>query len=78
MPWRDTDTALSCPPKDQVFMRFDTTGRMRQLWTIPKAEDGQEQPGQLNWVHGIALDSQGNIYATDIIGKRVQKFLRRN
>lgn len=69
---------LGCPPKDQVFMRFDTDGKLLQLWTIPKAEDGQEKPGTLNWLHAIALDSKGNIYAGDIIGKRVQKFARRS
>jgi hypothetical protein len=31
----------------------------------------------LNWVHGIALDSKGNIYAGDIKGHRVQKFVRK-
>jgi hypothetical protein len=76
MPWRPEDEALGCPPKDQVFMRFDTAGRLRQLWTVPKAEDAKEKPGELNWVHAIALDSKGNIYAGDIIGKRAQKFVR--
>ena len=76
MQWREEDANLSCPPKDQLFMRFDTTGRLLQLWTVPKAVDGEEKPGELNWVHGIALDSQGNIYATDIIGQRAQKFVR--
>ena len=78
MPWRETDTALSCPPKDQIFMQFDTSGRVQQLWTVPKGNDGEEQPGELNWVHGIALDSKDNIYATDIIGERAQKFVKRN
>lgn len=81
MPWR-TDPAyptapLGCPPKDQLFMRFDTSGKLQQLWTVPKAEDGKERPGELNWVHGIAVDSKGNIYAGDIIGRRAQKFVRR-
>ena len=76
MGWRPTDNCLSCPPKDQIFMKFDTTGRALQLWTVPKGADGKEQPGELNWVHGMAVDSQGNIYATDIIGKRAQKFVR--
>ena len=78
MPWRATDSVLSCPPKDQIFMKFDTTGKALQLWTVPKGRDGQERPGDLNWVHGIAVDSQGNIYATDIMGQRVQKFVRHN
>ena len=78
MPWRETDDTLSCPPKDQIFMKFDTSGRVLQLWTVPKGNDGEEQPGELNWVHGIAVDSQGNIYASDIIGQRAQKFVRHN
>ena len=80
MPWRldpKYPTApLGCPPKDQVFMKFNTAGKLLQLWTAPKAEDGKEQPGELNWLHTMALDSQGNIYAGDIIGKRLQKFVR--
>jgi len=68
---------LGCPPKDQVFMRFDTSGMLKQLWSAPKSEDDMEKPGELNWVHSIALDSKGNIYAGDIIGKRAQKFVRK-
>lgn len=68
---------LGCPPKDQVVVKFDTTGRVLELHTLPKGEDGQEKPGDLNWLHTIALDASGNIYAGDIIGKRVQKFLRK-
>lgn len=79
MPWRfdpKYPTApLGCPPKDQIFMRFDPQGKVRQLWTVPKAEDGHEKPGELNWLHCMALDAKGNIYAGDIIGKRAQKFV---
>ncbi len=78
MPWRDEDELLSCPPKDQILMKFDPSGRVLQLWTVPKGKDGQEKPGELNWVHGIAVDSHGNIYATDIMGQRAQKFVRHN
>ena len=81
MPWR-TDpkyptAPLGCPPKDQVFMKFSATGRLLQLWTVPKAEDGREQAGECNWLHCVALDSQGNFYAGDILGKRAQKFVRK-
>ncbi len=69
---------LGCPPKDQVLTKFNTDGKLLQLWTAPKGEDGQERPGELNWVHCLALDSKGNIYAGDIIGKRAQKFVRKN
>jgi hypothetical protein len=64
------------PPKDQLFMRFSTDGRVRQLWTVPVGHDGQEKPGDCNWLHAVATDSQGNLYAGDILGKRAQKFVR--
>lgn len=66
--------ALGCPPKDQIVVKFDTTGRVRQMWSFPKAEDDKEKPGELNWVHGITFDSKGNLFLGDVIGKRIQKF----
>ncbi len=63
-------------PKDQVFMRFSTDGRVQQLWTVPLGRDGEEKPGECNWLHCMAVDSDGNIYAGDIMGKRLQKFVR--
>jgi hypothetical protein len=76
MPWIGQQTYLSCPPKDQVVMRFTTAGKLLSLWTIPKGEDGQEKPGEVNWLHTIAVDSHGNFFAGDIVGKRFQKFVR--
>ena len=52
-------------------------GKARQLWTVPVGQEGQEKPGECNWVHAVAVDSQGNLYAGDINGKRLQKFIRR-
>ena len=79
MPWRnDADypgAPLGCPPKDQILMKFNTDGRALQLWTIPKGKDGEEKPGDVNWIHAMAVDSKGNIYVGDIIGKRAQKFV---
>jgi peptidylamidoglycolate lyase len=63
------------PPKDQLFMRFDTDGKLQQLWSVPIG-DSAEQVGTLNWVHSVAVDAQGNLYAGDIQGKRLQKFVR--
>lgn len=63
------------PPRDQVFMKFHASGKLLQLWTVPKGTDGHEKPGECNWVHAIAVDSKGNLYAGDIKGKRVQKFV---
>lgn len=76
MRWGLKDNALGCPPKDQVFMKFNTAGRLLQLWTVPKGADGLEKPGECNWVHCIAADSKGNLYVGDIVGKRAQKFVR--
>ncbi len=64
------------PPKDQIMMRFSREGILRQLWTVPIGLDGQEKPGQCNWLHCVAVDSRGNLYAGDIMGKRLQKFVR--
>jgi sugar lactone lactonase YvrE len=76
MQWRKEDGALGCPPKDQVLMRFNPDGKLLQLWTVPKGIDGLERPGELNWVHCVAVDSKGNLYCGDILGKRAQKFVR--
>ena len=70
-------STLGTPPKDQLFMEFNRAGRVLLHWTVPKGEDDHEKPGELNWVHSIALDSKGNVYLGDIKGKKVQKFLPR-
>lgn len=77
MRWGEKEDALGCPPKDQLFMKFNPEGKLLQLWSVPKGADGLEKPGELNWVHAVAVDSQGNLYAGDIIGKRAQKFVLR-
>jgi hypothetical protein len=61
--------------KDQVFMRFSTDGRVRQVWTIPLGEPGKVKPGDGIGVHCIAQDSRGNLYVGDIYGERAQKFV---
>jgi hypothetical protein len=80
MPWREDPAypgaPLSCPPRDQLVIKFNTAGRALELWTIPKGADGKEQPGDVNWLHTVAVDSKGNLYLGDIIGKRAQKFVR--
>jgi DNA-binding beta-propeller fold protein YncE len=74
--WSD-DPMIGIPPKDQLVMKFDTSGRLLELWTFPFGRTGHEQPGELNWVHGLAVDAQGNLYLGDIMGQRVQKCVRR-
>lgn len=74
MQWKKETTNLGCPPKDQVFMKFNGAGRLLHLFTIPKGIDGLERPGEVNWVHCLAFDSKGNLYVGDIVGKKAQKF----
>jgi len=70
--WRDDQLALATPPHDQLFMRLDGDGRLLQLWSVPLGD----KSGQLDWVHGIAADADGNLFAGDFHGQRVQKFQR--
>jgi DNA-binding beta-propeller fold protein YncE len=36
------------------------------------------EPGELHWVHNLAVDSKGNLYTTEVdTGQRVQKFIHR-
>jgi peptidylamidoglycolate lyase len=70
-----TQTALATPPKDQIVMKLDTEGRIRQLLVIPKGENGRERPGDLNWVHSMAVAADGTLYFGDVQGKRAQKFV---
>jgi DNA-binding beta-propeller fold protein YncE len=76
MTWRRIDNMLGYPPKDQLVMKFNTAGKLLQLWSFPMGEDGKEQPGDLNWAHGMTVDAAGNLYIVDVMGKRVQKFVR--
>lgn len=77
MLWSETrGSMLGIPPKDQIVMKFAADGRVLELWTFPKGEDGKEKPGELNWVHAIAVDSSGALYLGDINGKRAQRFIR--
>jgi sugar lactone lactonase YvrE len=75
MQWRKEDSNLGVPPKDQILLKFSPEGKLLQLVTVPKGNDGMERPGEVNWVHAVAADSAGNLYVSDIKGKRAQKFL---
>jgi hypothetical protein len=76
MAWRARDQMLGVPPKDQVFLKIDTAGKVLQLWTVPLGVEGHARPEDCIWVHGMAVDSKGDLYAGDILGKRAQKFVR--
>jgi hypothetical protein len=63
---------VGIPPKDQLVIVFAPDGRVLRLSTFPKGQ----RLGELEWVHALAVDRQGNLYLGDIQGRRAQKFLR--
>lgn len=76
MRWEDRPQ-LAAPPSGQFVMKFTTDGRIEELWNFPcTPEDREAQPGELKWVHAIAVDSRGDIYLGDIQGRKAQKFRR--
>ena len=77
MQWRKADRMVGIPPKDQILMKFDTTGRVLALWSVPQSARGQQKPGELRAVHAIAADSRGNLYVGDVGSPRAQKFVVR-
>jgi len=68
------DEHLVIPPPDQVLMKLSLKGKVLLRIPLPKTAAGAGKSGELDWVHGIAVDSQGNLYLGDIQGKRAQKF----
>jgi peptidylamidoglycolate lyase len=68
-------TALATPPKDQLFMKLDTEGRLKQLWVFTKGENGKEKPGEVNWIHSMAVAADGSIYFAEVQAKRAEKFV---
>ena len=70
--------------KDQVFMKFSTDGKVKQVWHIPLGDIGSDknkpdtsrlQPGEAVGVHCIGTDSKGNLYVGEIYSERAQKFI---
>ena len=68
---------------DQVLLH-NADGTNQKIWTLTR-DDLQivgsfgrhgRNAGQFHWVHNIAVDSQGNIYTTEVnTGRRAQKFV---
>jgi len=71
---------LGNPPTDALLMKFDTTGRVLEHWVFPMAKEGELIPGHIDWIHGLGVDSKGNVYIGDVADNskthRVQKFIR--
>jgi DNA-binding beta-propeller fold protein YncE len=79
------DLALSNDPQQRFIFMAD--GANNQIVTLVR-ENGEvvtslgragRMAGQFKWVHGIAIDSNGNLYTAEVgYGRRAQKFTRMN
>jgi len=69
-----TDEHIVLPPPDQVLMKLNLKGEVLRRIPLSKTAVPPGKPGELDWVHGIAVDSKGNFYLGDIQGKRAQRF----
>lgn len=70
----DADGWLVCPPPDQLVMKLSRDGKILLRATLPKIATPPGKPGEVDWVHSIAVDRHGNMYLGDIEGRRAQKF----
>jgi DNA-binding beta-propeller fold protein YncE len=70
----DGGNCVVLPPGDQLLMKLDLTGKVLLKIPLKMTKEPPGKSGELNWVHAIAFDSQGNLYLGDIQGKRAQKF----
>ncbi|MFC2126000.1 hypothetical protein ACFLU5_14450 [Bacteroidota bacterium] len=70
------------PDPDQTYM-YVADGRNMKVWILNRATlevvgsfgQGGRMAGQFGWVHNVAMDSKGNLYASEVSpGQRVQKF----
>ncbi len=64
---------------DVLWMCDGDLGRITKLSLDGKVlggfgSDGKD-PGQLHQVHGIAIDSEGAVYAAETVNQRIQKFV---
>ena len=56
---------------DNIVMKFNSEGKVLLNWTFTIGE----KPGEFGEIHGITLDSQGNVFLSDVQRNRIQKFI---
>ena len=62
---------------NQNSMTVEVLDRRRGEWITRFGEGPGRYPGQFELPHGIAVDTDGNVYVAEQEGRRVQRFLLR-
>jgi DNA-binding beta-propeller fold protein YncE len=52
---------IGIPPRDQVIMKINSGGKVLDTYTFPSLK--------LQWVHGISLDKDENLYLSEVKGQ---------
>ncbi|MFH1923774.1 MAG: peptidyl-alpha-hydroxyglycine alpha-amidating lyase family protein [Planctomycetota bacterium] len=68
------DDWVITPPPDQLLIKLSPDGKALLRVSLRQTAAAPGNPGEVDWVHSIAIDSKGSIYLGDIQGKRAQKF----
>ncbi|MEE2635972.1 MAG: 6-bladed beta-propeller [Acidobacteriota bacterium] len=78
--WNPWDLAISRRGDDGFGYIADHAGervhkiRLSDGYILETWGEPGRGPGQFDWVHGMAVDTEGAVYAADTYGQRVQKF----
>jgi hypothetical protein len=58
------------PPKRQDVLVFNEAGEIVKEISLPQGN----HYGQVNWLHAIDVDDEGNIFLSDVVGNHIQKW----
>lgn len=59
---------------DHYIQKFDSTGHLLTEWGSNGSDDGQFAAGPTSGIEDLVVDKQDNIYVTDPLNHRIQKF----
>jgi peptidylamidoglycolate lyase len=62
------------PPLRQDVFVFNESGKLIKEISLPQGNDF----GQVNWLHAIDVDLEGNIFLSDVVGNHIQKWQPQN
>ena len=71
-PLRSKTSANLPRTDDNIVMKFNSKGKVLLNWTFTHGE----KPGQFGEIHGITLDTKGNVFLSDVQRLRIQKFAK--